>query len=400
MGFLQNKEFLEKNKQQQAKFSKTKTNNAIGMYSGGLDSILAALLIRDQGYNVHLVHFVSPFFGDKENIDKMRNFIESLGMYLLEYPMPDSYIDDVLYNPHYGHGKAINPCIDCHGYMFKLAAQILIDMPADFVFTGEVIGQRPMSQNKTSLHIVEVLSGLTGRLIRPLSAQLMKETLAEKEGWIDRKKLLDISGRGRKVQTELAEKYNLKEYPQPAGGCHFTDRGLRPRFKALNSIVKAKEWDLLSLLRLGRHFIFKEESLYLIIARDEKESFLLDAKKFKKFSLKLEPAGFEGAIALIISKKMYQYGSNSFLEKLDNKEKLQKELSNLLKTFARYTKAYKAQSKLDIKLIVSNNTDTRETAIGKAINNKTNTNKESFSREIIFKNILFYGDAELTKYRV
>ncbi|MFH1223572.1 MAG: tRNA 4-thiouridine(8) synthase ThiI, partial [Pseudomonadota bacterium] len=175
---------------------------AIGLFSGGLDSRLSAALIQRQDFNVYLLHFVSPYFGYKgEKLTEIRNEMEKKGFNLIVHEFGQDYIEDVIKKPRHGVGSSMNSCIDCHRYMLAIAKQKMEELNAEFVFSGEVLGQRPMSQNKNSLKVVEKESGLEGFLVRPLSAKLLDPTIPEQRGVLDREKLLDISGRGRARQV-------------------------------------------------------------------------------------------------------------------------------------------------------------------------------------------------------
>lgn len=200
---------------------------AFGIFSGGLDSVLSARLIMDQGLTPTLITFVSPFFPP----DQARAGARDLGLPLTEV---DIYSDllSLVKNPPHGRGRHLNPCIDCHALMFKKAGEFL---PADepgFLFSGEVVGQRPMSQNPRALKIVAQDSGKWGLVLRPLSAKLMPETEAESLGWVRREDLMGLSGRSRRTQIDLAQKYGLA-VPPPAGGCLLTDGGFCRRFQWL-----------------------------------------------------------------------------------------------------------------------------------------------------------------------
>jgi tRNA-specific 2-thiouridylase len=197
---------------------------ALGLCSGGLDSMLAGLVLREQGIEVEWVTFETPFF----NAAKAGKASRITGIPLTVKAIYPVYIE-MLKNPPAGYGKYMNPCMDCHALMFKLAGAIMRAREFDFLFSGEVLGQRPMSQNKTSLRYVEKHSGFDGYILRPLTAKNLPETIPEKEGLVDRELLLDIAGRGRKDQIKLAEKFGIKDYPAPAGGCLLTDVGYTNR---------------------------------------------------------------------------------------------------------------------------------------------------------------------------
>jgi tRNA-specific 2-thiouridylase len=225
---------------------------AVGLFSGGLDSILATRLLAEQSVEIVLLHFLMPWQTREEDGAKAGISAEGLGQPLEYIPLQDDYIA-MLKAPTHGYGKNINPCIDCHIFMLSRARERMERDKADLVFTGEVLGERPMSQRKPMLDIIEQESGLSGRLLRPLSAKLLPETIPERVGLIEREKLLDISGRNRKPQLDLARKYGIMEFPPPGGGCLLTDRGYAGRVR--ESLAHGEETVRhFRLLRLGRHF--------------------------------------------------------------------------------------------------------------------------------------------------
>ncbi len=240
---------------------------AISLFSGGLDSQIAVCLIKEQGITVEAINFKSPFFGADE---KTIQAAEALDIKLHTLDMGNDYIENVLLNPKYGYGKNMNPCIDCHGFMFRIAGDKMREWGASFIITGEVVGQRPMSQNKSALNAVDKLSGYKGYILRPLSAKLLPPTIPEIEGWVDREKLEAISGRNRQRQIELASKYRIKDYPSPAGGCLLTETNFTNRLKKMlefNPESKSKEMEV---LKVGRHFYLA--SNLLIVGRNRSEN--------------------------------------------------------------------------------------------------------------------------------
>lgn len=222
---------------------------ALGLFSGGLDSMLAAALLREQGIEAAGVVFVTPFFG----AERARESAAHLGLSLLERDLTQAYYP-LLVNPPHGFGKHHNPCLDCHILMLREAAALLEARGYDFLYTGEVLGQRPMSQHRGALNLVARESGVPDLILRPLSARLLAPTRPELKGWVDRERLLDISGRGRKRQMELAAKYGITKYPSPAGGCLLTDPGYAARLKELLSHISKPSRRDLELLKWGRHF--------------------------------------------------------------------------------------------------------------------------------------------------
>ncbi|MBM4285116.1 MAG: DUF814 domain-containing protein [Deltaproteobacteria bacterium] len=222
---------------------------ALGLMSGGLDSMLAALVLREQGVRVAGVCFVTPFYGP----ERARKAARHLDLPLLEVDLTEKFMP-LLYHPPHGWGRGHNPCVDCHILMLREAGAIMEAEGFHFLFTGEVLGQRPMSQHRRALDLVARESGYPDLVLRPLSARLLKPTLPEREGWVDRDRLLDLSGRGRKRQMALAQQYGITHYPAPAGGCLLTDPGYAGRLKELLAHREAVDRRDLELLKWGRHF--------------------------------------------------------------------------------------------------------------------------------------------------
>ena len=246
--------------------SNVQRTRALGLCSGGLDSTLAGLVLREQGIDVEWVTFETPFF----TAAKARRASKKTGIPLTVKPIYPVYIE-MLKNPPAGYGKQMNPCMDCHALMFKLAGEMMNAGNFDFLFSGEVLGQRPMSQTKSSLHYVEKHSGFKGYILRPLSAKKLPETIPEKEGLVDRERLLDFAGRGRKPQIALAKKFGLTDYPAPAGGCLLTDVGYSKRLKDLFDHQDECTEEELHLLKYGRHFRLNPDAK-LIVGRTQKDN--------------------------------------------------------------------------------------------------------------------------------
>jgi tRNA U34 2-thiouridine synthase MnmA/TrmU len=254
--------------------------SAIALYSGGLDSTLAIRLMQVQGIKVHAIHFTSPFFGVSAETDSgkydARRGAAALAVPLTIQPLGEDYLE-MLRNPCHGYGKAINPCIDCHIYFLKKAAELMRSSGADFVITGEVLGQRPMSQRKEALRVVEQNCGLEGLLLRPLSARLLEPTIPEIEGWVDRNRLPSIKGRSRNEQFRLAAELGVEEYPTPAGGCLLTELSYASKVRDIfehEPLLRPRDF---KLLRLGRHFRINETTR-LIIGRNAEENGMLAAQ--------------------------------------------------------------------------------------------------------------------------
>ncbi len=246
---------------------------AIGLFSGGLDSILAFKLLEEQGVECIAVHFSTPFYF-KQGI---KGIARRYDIPLIIRPVMDSYID-VLSKPVYGYGKNFNPCIDCHGFMFRAALGMLDEFEARFVFSGEVLGERPFSQTRFGLERVAQLSGAPGLVLRPLSARLLTPTIPEKEGWVDREKLLDIKGRSRRRQLELAAYYGIEvdSNLQPAGGCLLTDPRISRRIREYVKRFKNHSYIIFELIKTGRHFIVEKDTA-LIIGRNRFENDVIEA---------------------------------------------------------------------------------------------------------------------------
>lgn len=262
---------------------------AIGLISGGLDSTLAARVLIEQGIEVVGLHFSTGFCMNDhrraldrpgEDPRRMRNEGLRAGADL-NIPIEvldagEAYLRMVL-NPKHGYGKRANPCIDCRLFMIHGAAEYMREHGGDFVFTGEVLGQRPMSQHMQALRMIEKECGLEGFLVRPLSAQHLPPTKPEELGWIDRERLLAISGRSRKPQMELSDRFGLSDYPQPSGGCCFlADESFARRFHDLRDHTPHDDIRREDLIRLkvGRHFRIAP-GVKIIVARDAPENAFL-----------------------------------------------------------------------------------------------------------------------------
>lgn len=309
-------------------------SKALGLFSGGLDSYLSALILKKQNIDITLLHFVSPYFGYKEEkLKEMSEKVKNYGFKIFIYEFKNDYVKNVLLKPKHRYGKAINPCIDCHRYMLTKAKEIMLKEKFDFIFTGEVLGQRPMSQNKNMLKRVEIESGLEGFLLRPLSAKLLEETSPEKNNIVNRSLLLNISGRGRNPQIALAKELNLKDYPQPAGGCRLTDVNLKKRFFIMKENIDL-DWDYMNLLKMGRHFFINNN--YFITARDESEAYCI--MKFLNKGIFVRAIDDSiGSVGLILGKKEINIEDASLI-------------SNVL---SRYIPLYKNKEEVEIGFFVN-----------------------------------------------
>jgi tRNA U34 2-thiouridine synthase MnmA/TrmU len=269
------------------------TCKGLSLLSGGLDSQLAVKVLQDAGAYVEGVVFETPFFSVQES----RKAASALGVVLHVVDFTEDEVS-LIENPAHGFGSAMNPCIDCHALMIKRAGELMREKGFDFVATGEVAGQRPMSQNRQALQVVAKTSGLEGRLVRPLSAQLLEPTIPEQEGILDRSKLLNISGRKRDRQIELAAHYNLVEYPSPAGGCKLTEEGFCRKLKDLQVHEGLKNRELLNLINVGRRFRLPSGA-GIILGRDAADNNVL-MKKASHLGFILDPRGASGPTALLV----------------------------------------------------------------------------------------------------
>lgn len=257
---------------------------ALGLFSGGLDSILACRVIAAQGIRVVALKFVTPFFDHDLLADQevyTRAMQAQYGVHVEVVDISEGYVR-MLEQPVHGFGKHFNPCIDCKILMLRHARELMARYGASFLFTGEVLGQRPMSQRRDTLRVIERDSGCEGLLLRPLCAKLMPPTRAEIEGLVDRERLHGFSGRGRKSQQQLAAEFCIVEYPAPAGGCMLTDPNLAARIKhfyqGLFSFGRQRAVDDILLLSVGRHFKLDEKT-WFILGRDERENDRLEAMR-------------------------------------------------------------------------------------------------------------------------
>jgi tRNA-specific 2-thiouridylase len=287
-----------------------KQRKAAAMISGGLDSMLAAKMMLDQGIHVEGINFYTGFCVEghthairkKDKAKQKRNnalwAAEQLGIKLHIIDIIEEY-KDVVINPKHGYGAHLNPCLDCKIFMVKHAWKWMQENDFDFLITGEVIGQRPMSQRKDTMPVIQRESGINDLLLRPLCAHNLPETLPEREGWVDRTKLEGITGRGRKPQMAMAKAYEFGDYAQPAGGCCFlTDKQYSKKLGDLWSHRGTKDYELddIMLLKVGRH-IRPAEHYKLIVGREEGENNYMNG--YKKQFTHLESTTHEGPLALV-----------------------------------------------------------------------------------------------------
>lgn len=254
--------------------------------------MLAVELVRAQGIHVLAVFFETPFFSSQ----KARQSAKHLNVPLKVLDITQRHLR-VVRNPLHGYGANMNPCIDCHALMFRIAGELLAGERAGFVISGEVLGQRPMSQNKNALDLVARDSGLGSLLVRPLSAKHLPPTKPEIQGWIERDLLMDFKGRSRKPQMALARKLNISSYPSPAGGCLLTERVFSRRLKHLFSLSSDPEIFEIELLKHGRHFDLGSGTK-LVVGRNKQENQVLSSLKGEKAVL-LKPVSVPGPTAIL-----------------------------------------------------------------------------------------------------
>ncbi|KKN02410.1 hypothetical protein LCGC14_1117950 [marine sediment metagenome] len=271
---------------------------AIALLSGGLDSRLAVKMMLEQGIELKALNFVTSFCTCTAKSSCCSEAKKATDEYGIEMKVINSTKEliEAVKNPKHGYGRGLNPCLDCRISMFKTAKKIMEEEGASFIVTGEVLGERPMSQRLDAINIIERDSGLKGKLLRPLSAKLFEPTDVEKKGIVDRDALLAIRGRGRKPQIKLAEDLGIKDYPCPAGGCLLTDISYSQKLKRLLAINEFPTNKQLALLRVGRHFDI--DGNMVAIGRDEAENKRIEVLKEPGDTI-LECSGCEGPTTII-----------------------------------------------------------------------------------------------------
>lgn len=271
---------------------------AIALFSGGCDSLISMQLMKEQGIEVVAINFNIGFGGNKSKLEYFHNATAQIGVEFISVDIRKQFFDDVLFAPKYGYGKYFNPCVDCHANMFKNAFLKLVELDADFVISGEVLGQRPKSQRREALDQVRILVKKMGEdsrfahlidpngdgiqkpksldelLLRPMSAKLLEETYPEKMGWVDRSKLLDVHGRGRNRQLEMIQNYGWKYFEKPGGGCLLTDTSVALKIKDLQS-HRGMVFEDVELVKAGRYMVLPNGAR-CVIARNEEENQKLD----------------------------------------------------------------------------------------------------------------------------
>lgn len=265
---------------------------ALGLCSGGLDSILSGMILKNQGVEVTWVSFETPFF----NGDKAEKASRQTGIPLIRRDITDTYME-MLRNPKLGYGKNMNPCRDCHSLMFRLAGQMMDEGGWDFLFSGEVLGQRPLSQTKQALRYVDKQSGYDGKILRPLSARALPETDVEKTGLVRRGELMDFSGRSRKPQIELAKNLGMTNYPLPGGGCLLTDANFSRRLKDLFDHEDNLVTNDIHLLKFGRH-IRLGDTVKIVVGRTRGDNQSILALKDDRY-LEVDAVGMGSPTVLV-----------------------------------------------------------------------------------------------------
>ena len=272
---------------------------ALALFSGGLDSMLAVKLIREQGIEVTALFFDTGFGSSKDRFEILKKRAQIAGADFEVIDTKEQFVREILFNPKYGYGKNFNPCIDCHANMIRIAKALLPKYGASFIITGEVAGQRPMSQRVDAIRNVTALATEKmeeGLVLRPLSAKLFPLTKPEKEGWVDREKLLGIKGRDRKVQLSLAKKYGFEDYESPGGGCLLTEAAFAAKIRDFIKYDKFEPEDI-EVLKVGRHLRLPNGAK-LVIGRNREENERIKEIKNDKF-VKVKLLNATGPLSLL-----------------------------------------------------------------------------------------------------
>jgi len=273
--------------------NQSKSIKALGLCSGGLDSMLAGLLLTKQGIDVQWICFETPFF----NANSARMASKQTGIPLIVKNITKAYVE-MLKNPRQGYGKYMNPCTDCHVLMYQLAGEVMKQIDAHFLFSGEVSGQRPKSQKRSTLRYIEKQSGYHGYILRPLSAKLLPKSIPEENGWVNREQLMAINGRSRKAQIDLAHQFGITDYPNPAGGCLLTDPQYVARLKDLFEKGPYYHDRDLYLLQWGRHFRLNDR-YKIIVGKSKQDNENISQYYLKEQDYLLRTDDIPGPTALI-----------------------------------------------------------------------------------------------------
>jgi len=273
---------------------------AVALFSGGLDSMLAVRILKKQGFEIEALNVRTIFECCHARAARAA---DELGVPLTVLSVGDDYLD-VIRHPTHGYGRGVNPCVDCRAYMCTMAKRFMVQLDACAVVTGEVLGQRPMSQRRWQVEAIERKSGLEGRLLRPLSGKLLPPTIPEREGFVDREKLYDFNGRGRRKLIALARQLGIREIPQPSTGCALTEVTFAPRVRDLMKFhPSATRWDF-ELLNVGRHVRFDEQTK-IVVGRNQEENTLAEAffrRADASGAAMLYPESFVGPNVLVVGR--------------------------------------------------------------------------------------------------
>ena len=272
---------------------------AIALLSGGLDSTLAARIVLEQEVELEALNFLTLFCNCThrgETCLASKKAVEGLGIPLTVFNVSEEYLE-VVKHPKHGYGRNVNPCIDCRIFMLRKTKAYMETSGASFIITGEVLGQRPMSQRRDAMNLIEKEAGLEGFIVRPLSAKFLPATIPEERGWVDRERFLNISGRSRKPQIKMAKEFGIRDYPCPAGGCLLTDPGFARRMRDLMAHRPDFSLNEVHLLKIGRHFRLSP-SIKLVVGRHED-----DNQKIQAFAqdgdLLMKALGSPGPLSLL-----------------------------------------------------------------------------------------------------
>lgn len=301
---------------------------AIALLSGGLDSILSTRLVLEQGIEVEAINFLTIFCNCTprgKTCLVSKSAAAKMGIKLKVFEVSREYLG-IVKNPKHGYGRNMNPCLDCRIFMFSRAGQYMRETGASFLITGEVLGERPMSQRREAMRIIEKESGLEGLILRPLSAKLLDPTIPEKEGLVNREKLLAIKGRSRRPQIELAAQLDINDYPCPAGGCLLTDSSFAGRIRDLKNYRPDFTVNDVQFLKIGRHFRLGPETKLVVGRNEEENSRLLNLAKdgnLRFYPTKVKgPTGIGRGVfgrnhILIVSRIIARYSDGNLDEELE-----------------------------------------------------------------------------------
>jgi tRNA U34 2-thiouridine synthase MnmA/TrmU len=281
-----------------AKGLRSEVMKAAGLFSGGLDSCLAVSIVRNMGVEVEALHFHTGLHSGTDSevfLREVQSKGESLGLRVKVVDISEELLHTILH-PRFGYGSGMNPCLDCRLLMLMKARDYLKESGAKFVVTGEVLGQRPMSQYRNALTMLEKESGLHGLILRPLSGRLLPETVPEKEGWVKREELFAIQGKSRKEQIALAEQMGVVKYSQPAGGCILTDANFSRKLRDIISHRETVTAEDLAILKVGRHLRISDD-LKAVVGRNHSENAFLEKHRSGRWSFRA--VDYKGPLTLL-----------------------------------------------------------------------------------------------------